>query len=61
MPYTNVEKFTFIEQSQKSVEESYGIIEEMIDKEEIKEQPEEIVPKVMCEETQWVEEFGSDE
>ena len=63
MPFSDVEKFTFIEQSSKSVEKSYEIINNIINQEILpcEKQPDEIVPKIMCDETSWVENFGSDE
>ena len=55
MPFQSVEKFTFIENSSKSVEKSYSMINEIIENGTLDskgiEQPEEIVPKVMCDET----------
>jgi hypothetical protein len=53
MRYDNVESFTFIENSQKSVEKSFDIIEKSIQSGKIKEekQPDKIEPMVFCEET----------
>ena len=55
MPFKQVEKFTFIENSSKSVEKSYEIINEIVNSGGLEkkgiEWPDEIVPKVMCDET----------
>lgn len=65
MPYKDVESFTFIENCEKGTEKSYEIIESlvssgMLEKNGI-EQPDNIVPMVMCEEKDWVEKFQEKE
>lgn len=56
-----VESFTFCEGSEKCVEKSYEIINQKIESglwEKLKvNQPNEIIPKVMDEESSWAKEF----
>ena len=50
----SVDSFTFIEQSQESVEKSYEIISAICESDKLGDkQPENIVPRVMDEETEW--------
>jgi hypothetical protein len=51
MPFKNVEKFTFMENSPKAVERSHQIITGMVSKDRLTEtQPDEIEPRVLCDE-----------
>jgi hypothetical protein len=62
MPFKNVEKFTFMENSPKAVERSHSLITRMVEKDSLKDtQPDEIEPRVLCDETEWVENFGKEE
>ena len=63
MPYTDVESFTFIENSENAVKKSYDIITDLVQSDSFSDesQPDEIIPKVMCDDTQWTENFGSTE
>ena len=62
MPFKNVEKFTYMENSEKAVERSHEIITNMVQNDAMKDtQPDEIEPKVLCDENEWVQTFGEEE
>ena len=56
MGYENVQKFTFVEHSEKQVQKSLEIIEGMVER-GMGNQPEEIEPLVICDETEWPQEM----